>query len=147
MKKRFFVILIIVFGLIFFTPVSLTGSMENSRVDYICYNANFGSDEADMEAIKFLTPSDYDEAEVLKCLSRYKEYRTIFRAGDFFLNDMELEISLTVNGESKTILLGNINYMTKSYGAPKHGIYHADALRNELLDILNVSNTEGKSST
>lgn len=146
MKKRLSVILMIVCALIFFTPVSLTGSMENSRVYYIVYNSNFGSDEADIEAMKFLTPSDYDEAEVLKCLSRYKEYRTIFRASDFFLNDMELEISLTVNGESKTILLGNINYMTKAYGAPKHGIYNADALRNELLDILNLSDIEVKSS-
>ena len=144
MKKRLFVILMIVCALIFFTPVSLTGSMENSRVDYICYNANFGSDETDIEDIQFLTPSDYDEAEVLKCLSRYKEYRTIFRANGHFLNDMELEISLMVNGESKTILLGNINYMTKAYGAPKHGIYHADALRNELLGMLNVSDREVK---
>ena len=138
MKKRLFVILVITCALIFFTPVSLTGSMENSRVDYICYNTNFGSDEVNIEDIQFLTPSNYDEAEVLKCLSRYKEYRTIFRASGHFLNDMELEISLTVNGESKTIILGNINYMTKAYGAPKHGIYNADALRKELLDILNL---------
>lgn len=138
MKKRLSVILMIVCALIFFTPVSLTGSMENSRVDYICYNTNFGSDEVNIEDIQFLTPSNYDEAEVLKCLSRYKEYRTIFRASGHFLNDMELEISLTVNGESKTIILGNINYMTKAYGAPKHGIYNADALRKELLDILNL---------
>ena len=144
MKKRLFVILVITCALIFFTPVSLTGSMENSRVDYICYNTNFGSDEVNIEDIQFLTPSNYDEAEVLKCLSRYKEYRTIFRASGHFLNDMELEISLTVNGESKTILLGNINYMTKAYGAPKHGIYNADDLRNELLDILNVSDREVK---
>lgn len=144
MKKRLFVILMITCALIFFTPVSLTGSMENSRVDYICYNTNFGSDEVNIEDIQFLTPSNYDEAEVLKCLSRYKEYRTIFRASGHFLNDMELEISLAVNGEHKTILLGNINYMTKAYGAPKHGIYNADALRNELLDILNLSDREVK---
>lgn len=144
MKKRLSVILMIVCALIFFTPVSLTGSMENSRVDYICYNTNFGSDEVNIEDIQFLTPSNYDEAEVLKCLSRYKEYRTIFRASGHFLNDMELEISLTVNGESKTIILGNINYMTKAYGAPKHGIYNADVLRKELLDILNVSDREVK---
>mgnify|MGYP001195620034 CR=1 FL=1 len=45
-----------------------------------------------------------------------------------------------------TIVLGNINYITKSYRALKHGMYNADALRNELLDILNLSDIEVKSS-
>lgn len=43
MKKRLFVILMIVCALIFFTPVSLTGSMENSRVYYIVYNVTVKS--------------------------------------------------------------------------------------------------------
>lgn len=59
---------------------------------------------------------------------------------------MELYLTITTSGQLKSIVLGNINYITKSYRALKHGMYNADALRNELLDILNLSDIEVKSS-
>ena len=47
--------------------------------------------------------------------------------------------------KSVNIVLGNINYSARTYGAQKRGIYNADALREELLEILELTERAEKS--
>ncbi len=100
-----------------------------------------GRDESELTSL-----TEYDEAEILKCLAQYSKHRTLSPDEGRRLSDMELYLTITTSGQLKSIVLGNINYITKSYRALKHGMYNADALRNELLDILNLSDIEVKSS-
>ena len=53
---------------------------------------------------------------------------------------IQLEIGILTNDDThQTITLGNIhNDIAESYGAWKQGVYNADALREELLDILEL---------
>lgn len=118
---------------VFFFPRPIVNDVATSVIHSIEFNPYFGQDEPELV---FLT--EYDEAEILKCLEKYSEYRTLTLDEGRRLGDMELYITITTGGELKAIVLGNVNYTTKSYGALKRGIYNADALREELLDVLGL---------
>ena len=82
---------------------------------------------------------DFDEQKILECLSSYRKYYTLSRAGQRSVSDIQLEIGILTNDTHQTITLGNIhNDIAESYGAWKQGVYNADALREELLDILGL---------
>ncbi len=90
--------------------------------------------------------SEYDEARILECLHQYSEYRTLLWTKSANLSELELYIWIEDGTRSKFIGLGDVNY-TDEFGGNlnlghaiyRHGIYHADALREELRSILDVS--------
>lgn len=133
MKKRIAAAVILICGFVFLFPVSILNHAADGCVYFIRYNPNFGKGEPEYDEVKI-----YEEAKILECLSRYKEYRTPIRTESYNLNDMELEICIGEGEKSKTILLGNVNYTAEFYGSMKRGIYNADALREELLGILEL---------
>ncbi len=140
MKKRIRMIALICGLIIFFLPMPLVdeNAIDTSLVGYVQYNKNFESGEPEIEHL-----TAYDGERILKCLSKYNEYRTILPMRGFGFENVEIymQVIINSNAQSKVIVLGNdyVNYAAEAYGSLKHGIYNADALRKELLDILNVS--------
>ena len=78
--------------------------------------------------------------DFLSLIHIYRKYYTLSRAGQRSVSDIQLEIGILTNDDThQTITLGNIhNDIAESYGAWKQGVYNADALREELLDILEL---------
>ena len=140
MKKWIPIIIILV--CYFFFPVSILKHADDGLVHFVRCNSNFETGKPEYTTIEI---SEEAKQKVLECLSRYQEYRTLSFEQGYSLSDMELEIYIQDGEESKTIVLGNINYSARTYGAQKRGIYNADALREELLEILGLTDYAEKS--
>lgn len=139
MKK--WILIIILMGYFLF-PVPVLKHVDDGLVHFVRYNPNFETGEPEYNTIEI---SEEEKRKILECLSRYREYRTLLFEQGYSLANMELEIYIRDGKESKTIVLGNINYSTKAYGAQRRGIYNADALREELLEILELTDHAEKS--
>lgn len=133
MKKWIPIIILIGY---FFFPVSILKHVDDGLVYFVRYNPNFETGEPEYNTIEI---PEEAKLKILECLSRYREYRTLFFEQGYSLSNMELEIYIQDGEKSKNIVLGNINYSTRTYGAQKRGIYNADALREELLEILGLT--------
>ena len=127
-------LIIVLVGYLFF-PIPVLKSAEDGFVHFVRYNPNFETGEPEYRTLEI---PEEATPKILECLSRYREYRTLLFEQGYSLSAMEFEIYIKDGDKSKNIVLGNINYSTRAYGAQKHGIYNADALREELLDILGL---------
>ncbi len=141
MKKWIPIVILILMGYFFF-PVSILKHVDDGFVHFVRCNPNFETGEPEYNTIEI---SEEAKQKVLECLSRYREYRTLSFEQGYSLSNMELEIYIQDGKESKTIVLGNINYSVRTYGTQKHGIYNANALREELLEILGLTGHAEKS--
>ncbi|MBS6546239.1 MAG: hypothetical protein KH319_02520 [Butyricicoccus pullicaecorum] len=123
-------------ALMFFFPRPIVPDIEDTRVISVYYNPYFMENSNEIP----VSIPDFDEQKILECLSRYRKYYTLSRAGQRSVSDIQLEIGILTNDDThQTITLGNIhNDIAESYGAWKQGVYNADALREELLDILEL---------
>lgn len=142
MKKKVIIVTAILIGCLLF-PFPILKHVDDGFVHFVRYNPNFKTGEPEYSTIEI---PEETKQKILECLGQYGEYRTLFFEQGYSLNNMELEIYINDGKESKNIVLGNVNYTTKSYGALKHGIYNADALRAELLDILGLPGPSKKES-
>lgn len=138
-KKRLIItgVLLLLGGALLFylyAPHPIVKDLNTSRIDILFYNPNFN--QVDNSASP-LVLDNFDEKAVLDCLSRYAEHRT-FRQGPkgFGQANMQFYIFLQTGNTSKSILLGNENYIDKGNGKAMYGILNADALRAELFEIL-----------
>ena len=147
MKIKKYLILFIVIALILcaaiilflpqlFPSHNIIEASDAASIVRITYNPYV--DQGNYEAVEI---TEYDESEVLSCLSRYKERRTLAKAGGYRLGDVEIEIMLHTQDGLKSILLGNrnLNYSFQSSDHPKYTILDVENLRLELLKILNIS--------
>lgn len=83
------------------------------------------------------TLTDYDQAAVLACLSRYQEQRTLEKADGQEEDAGRFTMVLDVNGETKQLVLGEECY---SYGADgwKYRIQNGNRLQQDLGKLLNL---------
>lgn len=81
---------------------------------------------------------EYNEENILACLSQYKERRTMSKATGYWLGDVEIEIIINTDDGLRSILLGNINYSYNSYGKLKNKILHADNLRLDIMKFIDI---------
>lgn len=86
--------------------------------------------------------ANYDDRDILDCLSRYNEYLTLSRHNGFMIQEVELEIFIKnmddLDEPQRIIILGNTSYRFGSSGDPKYKIQDADKLRAELLDLIDI---------
>lgn len=142
MKKRAVIILaaLAILGFFFFLPRPILKDENSSRIISVEYNPYWKENSNEMP----VSLSGYDEKKLLECLSRYKKYFTLSRAGQIHVSDTLLDISFVSDGKPQSMVLGDIhNYIAESYGSVKYGVYNADALRAELLDILGLPEHAG----
>jgi hypothetical protein len=129
------VCIIVIFVL--FSPRPLIDDVDQCEITLLQYNPHFNEEEQVEADIIPLT--DYNEAELLECLSYYKERRTLIKAeGGFWIGDLELQIMINTGKESKILLLGNLNFSYENYGKTQFKILDADSLRLELLNMISV---------
>lgn len=126
---------VIIFLPQFFPSHYIVDEPDACSIVRITYNYGFNQDSG--EAVEI---TEYDEDEVLACLSRHKERRTLAKGGGYRLGDVEIEIMLHTQDGLKNILLGdrNLNCSFESSDDPKYTILDVESLRLELLQILNV---------
>ncbi len=129
----------LVFSIIFY-PKRICSEKDNIRIDRIVYNSKFNTEGDEYNRIEV---TDYDFDEVVNCISKYKSYLTLSRATGYQLKNSEIEIFLFVNGKSRNIVLGNINYVTGNYGKLKRTIVNADELKRELTVLLELDKLKG----
>ncbi len=141
MKERKFVIVVIFIMLILgiavvlhlFSPRPIIADPSSCHIIRLQYNPAFNQD---MDARIEVT--DYYEKDMLDCLNRYTEHRTLEKATTAdWIGDIELEITIDTEQGIKNIRLGNKNYSYQSYGKAKYQISDADMLRLELLALMN----------
>lgn len=149
MKRKkysaFVVCVVILFATILtvaaFLPRPIIEEVSNSRIVWIHYNPYFHTNRTDYADYTDArsTLADYDEKEILTCLSQYKEYRTLNRNSGYALDRVELEILLHTGDELKSIVLGTENRSSGSNRAPNYKILDADTLRVNLIKIMDIS--------
>lgn len=128
-----FLILALIAAIFFlFLPRPIVKAGEEYRIDTIEYNPNVGTDNA--EDCRYL--EDFDAQAVFDCLSRYEEHLTLTKSGSYSLGDVEFSIMVWTPGDSKFILLGNINCSYKGRGTYYYAIEDSESLKAELREIL-----------
>ena len=121
---------------VYFFPRPIVRDPDNSSIFFIQYRPD-DSPVLDFYYLKG-EEADFDEKAVLECLSRSREVRTPWNSMTFQSGRVTLYIAVTDNDVSKHILLGDINYRDSSTGTPEYKILGAEALKDELLDILST---------
>lgn len=135
-----FIILLIIFAFsVPFMPRAICNKQDDIRIDRIVYNSHFGADD-EYDRLEIV---DYDSEKIIECISKYKSCLTLVRANGYQINDSELEISLSVNGKGKYIVLGNINYVNGGNGSFKRSILNHDELKEELEILLKLPEVTG----
>lgn len=107
-------------------------NIHESHIVRIKYNPHFKED-----VDEFMDIVNYDEIELLNCLSYYTERRTLTPADGYWLGDVELEIIIHTKEGLKCIILGAEHY---SYQAlhPKYKIEDGEKLRNRLIALFDI---------
>lgn len=118
-----------------FHPAPILDDSEEIFYLWITYNPSYGMQETS----DFIEISDYNQDEVLNCLSKYNETLTLERSYSYSLNDVELEIMIYSEKGLKQIRMGDINEVSYGYGSFLRTIEQGDFLRKELKDILNLA--------
>lgn len=119
-----------------FSPHPVLIRSEAVHIVKIQYNPMFNQ-----EGDSLIEVLEYDEGEILDCLSQYAEQRTLSTATSYWLGDVEWEITIDTDHGLKTVVLGNDSYSYQSYGKPKFQISNANALKLELLELLQIPYT------
>lgn len=116
---------------VLFSIVPIVDNPENCTIVKLSYNSSFGN-----RVTKLKEELSLDEKEVLECLSKYKEEKTlkIYKGG--YLGDSQFEIYIDTGDGLKIIKLGNENFSYYSYGDFKHQIVEAENLKKDLIKIL-----------
>ncbi len=136
-KKSMIISLIIAIlligGGIYFYPKPIIDDFEGTSIVSIEYNPYFGEDKLDLKKI-----SNYNEREILQCIDQYKRIPSLSRSSGYSISDTQLIIVLQDDNGMNMILLGNGNYFDGSHGQPRFIIRHADGLRKNLLELLEI---------
>ena len=98
-------------GAIFFLPHPVVQNVAETSIQGLQYQPQYGQEDGTLAPPTTLT--DYDQAAVLACLSRYQEQRTLEKADGQEEDAGRFTMVLDVNGETKQLVLGEECY---SYG-------------------------------
>ena len=122
-----------------FAPRPIVVDVSRSGVIAVDFNPQFNQEQQDCSPLLL---AGYDEAAILEVLSRYSEQRAPRQGpqGDW-VGDIQLELTIATNYETKFIRLGNVNYSYDTVGAPTYNILEAEQLRAELMALLDTSRT------
>lgn len=115
-----------------YTPIPIIKNIENCRIAKLTYNPSFEKGEAELVDL-----TEFNETEVLTCLSGYKEKRTLNICKGSSLNNCQFHIYVDTGGDLKTILLGKNSFTCFSYGDVKYQIIDDEKLQEDLLKIIN----------
>ena len=122
-------------GAIFFLPHPVVQNVAETSIQGLQYQPQYGQEDGTLDPPTTLT--DYDQAAVLACLSRYQEQRTLEKADGQEEDAGRFTMVLDVNGETKQLVLGEECY---SYGADgwKYRIQNGNRLQQDLGKLLNL---------
>ena len=122
-------------GAIFFLPHPVVQNVAETSIQGLQYQPQYGQEDGTLAPPTTLT--DYDQAAVLACLSRYQEQRTLEKADGQEEDAGRFTMVLDVNGETKQLVLGEECY---SYGADgwKYRIQNGNRLQQDLGKLLNL---------
>lgn len=124
-------------------PRPLVENTETSHIKSFLYNPCYGQNvDSDMVNL-YISPEN--EKEILTCLRRYKEQKSLAKANECQASrTIAFEILLEDVGQSKWITIGNPSYSYESYGKLKCRIVDGDSLQGDLMDLLDVSPLKSK---
>ncbi len=110
-------------------------NVAETSIQGLQYQPQYGQEDGTLDPPTTLT--DYDQAAVLACLSRYQEQRTLEKADGQEEDAGRFTMVLDVNGETKQLVLGEECY---SYGADgwKYRIQNGNRLQQDLGKLLNL---------
>ncbi len=123
-----------------FVPRKILNTTDDVRIEYIIYNYQFDIENADAKECR-IELKGFEANKVIACLSKYKSCLTLNSNNGYAVKDSMLEVHINVNGKSKSVVLGNVNFESKGNGSLKRTILNPDKLLVELLEILDVSNS------
>lgn len=125
----FVLFILLVTGMVLFLPRPIVNDADEVVVQRIQYNPDFSQDGAEAD---FMEIEDYDAEKIAECLSNYRERRTMTKAESYQLDNVEIRIIISVNGEMREILLGKENSSRGGYGTYQYEIINAEKLCEEL---------------
>lgn len=116
-------------------PHPVVQNVAETSIQGLQYQPQYGQEDGTLDPPTTLT--DYDQAAVLACLSRYQEQRTLEKADGQEEDAGRFTMVLDVNGETKQLVLGEECY---SYGADgwKYRIQNGNRLQQDLGKLLNL---------
>lgn len=128
-----FIILVFI-GLIlyfFYKPMPIIDNPENCEIVKLAYNSSYEKGNSE-----FTELSEFNEQDILTCLSNYKEKKTLENCKGYSLNDYQFEIYIDTGNDLKSIHLGHDSFSSLSYGSHKYQIVNDEDLKNDLLKII-----------
>lgn len=133
MKRKIFLIafiLIAVFGVVgFFMPKPLGEDIE--EVIQMKVNFNYGDEESVLENVHFIPRN------IIKCIEKYKEQRTVGIYKGYRMKDVEVHIDFRTKKGTKSIVIGNEIYSVGSDNI-KCRILDGENFRKELYKACGV---------
>lgn len=117
-------------------PTNIVEDCDDIKIVRIMYNPNYNVNSEEITTY-VVEENKYNNQEILKCLYKYKEQKTLMKSKGYQMKNMKLDILLNVNGKSKHIVLGNNSYTSESYGGFKRRIINDVELLDELEKIIN----------
>lgn len=139
--KRILLTVLLILLLIWFFPKSLVPHPQDSEIVSILYRAD------DWDTLRVFYPvmgetASIDEQALLRLLHNYRSLRDLIPSSpvDGIPNgEVTLWITVIDNGESRSILLGNLNQLRTNSGKTKYRILNADSLLTEALELLGIT--------
>lgn len=121
-----------------FTPKAIVPDTSKATVHYV------GVRKCDYRNTDwpYKTISNYDPNALLNCLHKYTEYLTLYNVESYAIDDVDIEIHLSVNGKIKEILLGNKGFTYSPNDIFKHYMSHESDILAEIADLLDSNELE-----
>lgn len=131
-----FILIILFFciGLIFYfmyLPMPIVNDAESCKIVKFAYNSSYEKGSAE-----FTELSEFNEQEVLMCLSNYKEKKTFIIPKGYSLNNYQFVIYVDIGNELKSIYIGCDSFSCLTYASNKYQILDDENLKNDLLKIM-----------
>lgn len=122
-----------------FKPIPIINNPDDCAIVKFAYNQNYKKGEAE-----FIILSDYNEQEVLNCLSNYKKKKTLNVCRATSLNSCQFQLYIHTENGLNTIELGDNNWSDLEYGTFMYTVTDAENLKNNLFKIIERKETHEK---
>lgn len=127
-----FIILTCVWSKIYFMDRPVIDDVENCRIVKFAYR----SSDVKNEIIELTEQTEFNENEVLDCLSRYRERRTFKTCRGGSLEKCQFVIYVDIGGRLKIITVCDDSFSCFTYGSIKWQIINAEKLKEDMQKVI-----------